>query len=555
MNSRFSNSVIQEYLADIFGKTCGNTYQEGLVDSKDAEDFNDRLEACKETWRKRESLSPNSNHSSFFEYFSQYYAQVICHSMLKDVRTAAGLGYPPSKFSTNASESINAVMKRKVDYKETSWPEFNDSMKELVQQQRDEVLRSLSGRGQYRLCKRYEYLQVLPQQWVKMSPEQRKGIIKQFDSAALRSPSSSHNWDQASNSSSCLLPPSCSSGQSSDVSSRHPSVLCENSGIDVIPFVTLHSMWAKAEEYLNSKSDIVHAPGADQKARMLLSKSNITPHHVRCLPSGQYICDNNCLQWKSSQLCSHVLVVAELNGELDSFLMWYKSTNQQPNITALAMTGLPAGRGRKGGIAKRKRSKSVVAPNITVPRPGTIRKTSFNSSISQQNCDPGSSASSGQSPQQIAGPSQTATSCSNPILSQLMSCNFTNIGSLSPLISQAVSPKPSFIPNTNPFFIRLIEGNIRICQGCRTSLRNVNGSVPLPPYDLAVARHERRPYRDKSGELQTPQREQAVHYHVKVSCIRSCCPDFIPSSLVVPSDITLTPTHKEYLRLIFGIIC
>ena len=145
LNSRFSNSVIQEYLADIFGKTCGNTYQEGLVDSKDAEDFNDRLEACKETWRKRESLSPNSNHSSFFEYFSQYYAQVIRHSMLKDVRTVAGLGYPPSKFSTNTSESINAVMKRKVDYKETSWPEYNDSMKELVQQQRDEVLRSLSG--------------------------------------------------------------------------------------------------------------------------------------------------------------------------------------------------------------------------------------------------------------------------------------------------------------------------------------------------------------------------------------------------------------------------
>ena len=75
-----------------------------------------------------------------------------------------------------------------------------------------------------------------------MSPEQRKGIIKQFDSAALRSPSSSHNRDQASNSSSCLLPPSCSSGQSSDVSSRHLSVLCENSGIDVIPFVTLHSI-------------------------------------------------------------------------------------------------------------------------------------------------------------------------------------------------------------------------------------------------------------------------------------------------------------------------
>ena len=104
--------------------------------------------------------------------------------MLKDIRITAGLGYPPSKFTTNASESLNAVMKRKVDYKETQWPLFNDNMKQLVLEQRDDVVRCLSGRGQYRLMKSYAHLQVLPQEWARMNSDQRKKLIKQFDCAA-----------------------------------------------------------------------------------------------------------------------------------------------------------------------------------------------------------------------------------------------------------------------------------------------------------------------------------------------------------------------------------
>jgi len=70
--------------------------------------------------------------------------------MCKDVREAAGLGSPSGIFTTNASESINAVMQPKVNYKECEWPAFNQIM-QLAQQQR-EVVWSLSGWGQYRLC-------------------------------------------------------------------------------------------------------------------------------------------------------------------------------------------------------------------------------------------------------------------------------------------------------------------------------------------------------------------------------------------------------------------
>ena len=126
-----------------FGKCFGCSYEEGLVDSTSPEDFNARLENCKDTRNTREASNAPARGPRFYSYFVHYRAQEVCYSMCKDVREAAGLGSPPVIFfTTNASESTNTVMKPKVNYKETEWP---------AQQQR-EVVWSLSGRGQYRLC-------------------------------------------------------------------------------------------------------------------------------------------------------------------------------------------------------------------------------------------------------------------------------------------------------------------------------------------------------------------------------------------------------------------
>jgi len=64
----------------------------------------------------------------------------LCHTMLRDVRVAAGLGSPPSIFTTDASESINAVLKTKMNLREYEWPEFNEAMKKFVMAQRDDII-------------------------------------------------------------------------------------------------------------------------------------------------------------------------------------------------------------------------------------------------------------------------------------------------------------------------------------------------------------------------------------------------------------------------------
>lgn len=112
--------------------------------------------------------------------FLKYYADVVCSNMLKDVRTAAGLGSPPG------CEIINAIIKRKVNFKETEWPKFNCELKQIVAEQREETIRALSGQGRYRLCKLYDHFKVDPHKWVQMTPEQRRAHLKRFDSAPLR---------------------------------------------------------------------------------------------------------------------------------------------------------------------------------------------------------------------------------------------------------------------------------------------------------------------------------------------------------------------------------
>ena len=134
--------------------------EEGLVDSTSPEDFNARLENCRDTWNTREAPYAPASGPRFYSYFVRYKAQEVCYSMRKVVREAAGLGSPPEIFTTNASESVNALMKRTVNYKESEWPAFNQEIMQLAKQQREEVVQSLFGQGQYRLLPQYSHFSV-----------------------------------------------------------------------------------------------------------------------------------------------------------------------------------------------------------------------------------------------------------------------------------------------------------------------------------------------------------------------------------------------------------
>ena len=225
------------------------------------------------------------------------------------------------------------------------------------------------------------------------------------------------------------------------------------------------------------------------------------------------------------EICSHVVAVSDKLGELSSFLKWFINTKQQPNV---AMHGLSAGRGRKGGVPKRKRSRTTSASDVHVPRPvltssgkqrsttdplnqGRVRGSNGAHSpsdsfvtggilSSQESMHRGcrnvsddgdfplprerpvweisdgtfpSATTSGSSAQM-----HTACTAPQPVYSQSASSVSAIASTLNSLLTQNQvftfqSPPPSkpVSPNVNPFFLKAIEGCARVVgHPCETGM-------------------------------------------------------------------------------------
>lgn len=66
-------------------------------------------------------------------------ASLLKSSAISSVRERAGLGSPPTSFNTNACETVNFMLKSKVDYKKSDIPEFIEKMHDLIIDQQEEL--------------------------------------------------------------------------------------------------------------------------------------------------------------------------------------------------------------------------------------------------------------------------------------------------------------------------------------------------------------------------------------------------------------------------------
>ena len=245
------HQVSEEFM---FRKHIGGRNEERLVDSTSVADFHTLLQNCEKAWNARELSYQRPGQASFFEYFVATYSSVFENTMLRNIHTVDGLGFPPDIFTINSSETVNAVIKKRLNYKESEWPEFNEAMKQLALGQRDEVICALLGRGQYRLDSEYAHLIASPQQWIKMKSEQRKELIKQFDSMKIKchsgaittpspvAPSPVTLSSPMSKTSLSGLP-----GEEYNQLVNHMSISAAYSNILTLPKATLEAMWDKAK--------------------------------------------------------------------------------------------------------------------------------------------------------------------------------------------------------------------------------------------------------------------------------------------------------------------
>ena len=225
-------------------------YSEGLVDSRSKEEFDAVLKKIDDIW------DSSQRGSQFYHFFWQYQAIVIKYYKRGYIIEAAGLSSPLSikKKKIQLTWNWNAELKRKVNYKESQWPEFNSHMQQLVESQRDEIIRAISGRSQYHLLPEFHHRTNPVNEWTKIQTEQHQKTVFIF---------TRHNYVQSH-----LY---CQAKTQKWLAARHcyHCEYMEDSGIGVIPIVTTNAMWAKAKHLL-ADNCITAAPGKDKKGRMVL---------------------------------------------------------------------------------------------------------------------------------------------------------------------------------------------------------------------------------------------------------------------------------------------
>ena len=248
------SKIIEEFVRNIFGYKHGQTIEEVLVNCVSIADFNSKFDALEAVWNAREDPYCSKDGPQFYRYFRQYKAQAVRHNMLRCHREAVGLGCPPAAYTTNASESINALIKQHVHYKASLWPEFNEKLRKLIDSKHEEMVRSLSGRGLYRLSALYSQLGVEPELWLRMRPDQRKKAVKQFEDCSVCISKVSSCRKLLFEAPASTISPLQSQPQ---VTAKHQelkepppqkqqkvlSISAEESEITTLPLVTLQSIW------------------------------------------------------------------------------------------------------------------------------------------------------------------------------------------------------------------------------------------------------------------------------------------------------------------------
>jgi hypothetical protein len=101
---------------------------------------------------KISSLGEKEN--EFCNYFLTFKSKLIKQTMRADIRTTAGLGFPPIRFNQNPNESINAVILSKVKskniYGKCTMSQFIDIFEEIIIEQNDKIRQCMRGIGDFK---------------------------------------------------------------------------------------------------------------------------------------------------------------------------------------------------------------------------------------------------------------------------------------------------------------------------------------------------------------------------------------------------------------------
>lgn len=367
-------------ITDIFGKDMGPKRVPGLIDSENQTEFEANLASIKEKW-----LSLHPQGERFFIYFRKYKEEVIKQTMTADLRSMAGLGWPPSVYDQNGNECMNSVLQREKQHtgkKKLSIPEFVRLLQTVVKRQRTEEDLAFIGLGELRLDEKYVQEGMRESVFYRKTRAQQEIALRKFHNLLVKTDD--------------ILPIDLEKTDSgSEGSTLTPlSVPLHSSGVIRVPFSILARMYHRAGLILARKDEtIISDPGkGDQLPRYVANELINSPSYAVCKKrsvrhGSYYVCSASCVDFAAYDICAHTIAVAETDGLLADFIRCYKATNQgPPNVDALVHMDLPAGRGtkhtkstqrRRGAANSNKRRKDVVESYVTMSSAPTMPPVSI----------------------------------------------------------------------------------------------------------------------------------------------------------------------------------
>ncbi len=128
------NGEAQKIMPDIFGRTVGSERVPGLIDAESSADLDKSMEKLKEKW----TVVLHCQGERFVSYFIKHKLELIRKSITADIRTMAGLGWPPNVYDQNANKCMNSVLRREkqcVGKKDLTIPEFARLLQSPVDRQ------------------------------------------------------------------------------------------------------------------------------------------------------------------------------------------------------------------------------------------------------------------------------------------------------------------------------------------------------------------------------------------------------------------------------------
>ena len=232
-------SIAQQYKNDIFGWNVGNIRHPGIIDATKSEEFDEKLINCSEEWKTQHQRGQR-----------RYYQK---KTMTAEIRSMAGLGFPPGVYDQNGNECMNSVLRRGKEAtgkKKLTLPQCVKLLKTAVERQRREEKLSIFGNGQLTLDTTYHHLSVDEQVYYRKTTKQKESCLNNVFEAPVKEDTSSDI--------------EFSSPTEQDCSTLVPmSIAVEESGIIRIPFSTLKQLFHDAALLLSCQAEtIVKAPDA-----------------------------------------------------------------------------------------------------------------------------------------------------------------------------------------------------------------------------------------------------------------------------------------------------